>query len=119
MDQSSTHRYVSKKSVTKAAYVRLHSELAAARPEFEPLVKRTGSEGNSWVEYGRELLDMAEAALRRGAIEEAWRHLHTAKRFEVYGLEPFDEENDAGGQRSALKIRAAVVREEALDTLDG
>lgn len=119
IDRFSARGYVSKKLMNEAAYVRLHSGLAAARPEFELLVERTGSEEDSWVEYGRELLDMAETALRRGAIEEGWRHLHTAKRFEVYGLERLDEEDDAGGQRSDLKIRAAVVREEALDTLDG
>lgn len=118
-DRSSVRGYVSKKFLNKAAYVRLHAELAAARPEFELLVERTGSEEDSWVEYGRELLDMAETALSRGAIEEAWRHLHTAKRFEIYGLEIFDKKNKEEGQRSDLEIRAAVIREEALDTLDG
>lgn len=95
IDRFSTRGYVSKKLMNEAAYVRLHSELTAARPDFELLVERTGSEEDSWVEYGRKLLDMAETALSRGAIEEGWRHLHTAKRFEVYGLERVDEEDDA------------------------
>lgn len=118
-DRSWAHGYVSRRSVNQAAYVRLHSELAAARPEFELLVEGTGSEGDSWVEYGRELLDMAEAALNRGAIEEAWRYLHTAKRFEVYGLERLDKKSDEEDQRSELEIHATVIYEEALDTLDG
>lgn len=110
--------YLAKKSVNEAAIIWLQSELAAARPEFEHLVELTGSEGVPWAEQGAELLEKAETALSKGAIEIGWRHYHTAKRFEIYGLETLDqmEEED---QRSSLKSRAAVVRERALEKLDG
>lgn len=118
-DRLSVRALISRKSVNKAAYVRIRSEIDAARPEFEQLVDRTGAEEASWVESGRDSLDLAEAALRRSSIGEAWRHLHTAKRFEVYGLELLDHAGDGDAQRSPLEIRAAVNRERALDTLEG
>jgi hypothetical protein len=119
--------------MNEAAYVRLHCELGAAGPEFELLARRSRSEGEPWVAYGRELLDMAKRDLGRGAIDEAWRHLNTARRFEIYGLEKISEEasraraattagETADGEdhhRTELEIRAAAVREEALDTLTG
>lgn len=112
-------QFVAKLAVNRAAYTRLHTELAAARPEFELLVERADAAGASWVEYGRERLTAAETALRRGAIEASWRHLHTARRLEVYGLERLDETREDDSGRSNLAVRAATVREEALDTLDG
>lgn len=118
-DRLAARQFLTRIAVNKAAYTRLHSELAAARPEFELLVERADAEGASWVESGRDLLDRAERALRRGGIGEAWRHLHTARRFEVYGLERLDGDRDGDGERSHLDIRAAVVREEALANLDG
>lgn len=117
--RDSMRGYVTKRFVNRAAYVRLHSELIAERPEFEQLVERAGAEGDSWVEHGRELLDMAETALHQGALEEAWRHLHTARRFEIYGLELLEEGGDTDGERSDLEIRATVIREEALENLGG
>jgi hypothetical protein len=99
--------------------VRLHAELATARPEFELLAERTRSEDDSWVAHGRELLAMAEADLRSGALDEPWRHLHTAKRLEVYGLEKLEGIDGDHDRGSELRIRAAVVREEALDALGG
>jgi hypothetical protein len=108
-----------RRSMNGAAYVRLHCELRTARPEFELLAKRSGSEDESWVAYGRELLEMAEEALDRGAIDEAWRHLNTARRFEVYGLERLAAAEERRGGRSELEVRAAAVREEALDALSG
>ena len=108
-----------KRSMNGAAYVRLHCELRTARPEFELLARRSDSEGDSWVTYGRELLSMAERDLDRGAIDEAWRHLNTARRFEIYGLERLLEADEQEGHRSELEVRAAAVREEALDALDG
>lgn len=118
-ERLSIRRWFTKMSVNKAAYTRLHSELAAARPEFELLVQRAGAEGASWAKSGCELLDQADSALRQGAIEEAWRHLHTARRFEIYGLEVLDEQRDEGDGQANLDIRAAVIREEALETLNG
>jgi hypothetical protein len=118
-DEFSVRNYVLKKSVNEAAYVRLRSELAAARPEFELLVERTGADGESWAVYGRELLEMAETTLRRGGLEEAWRYLHAARRFEVYGLERLAASGDSDGERSELDVRAALVCGEALDNLDG
>ena len=119
--------------MNEAAYVRLHCEIGAAGPEFELLARRSRSEGEPWVAYGRELLRMAERDLERGAIDEAWRHLNTARRFEIYGLEKISDEasrartattageKDDGEARhpTELEVRAAAVREEALDTLEG
>lgn len=116
-DKASVRDYLIKKSVNRAAYVRLRSELAAARPEFELVVERTGADGDTWARYGRELLEHAETTLRRGAIEEAWRYLHTARRFEIYGLERLEESSDE--EPSELQIRAALVCREALDNLGG
>lgn len=118
-DRISVQQFLTRITVNKAAYTRLHSELSAARPEFELLVERADADGSSWVESGRDLLDRAEQALRRGRIEEAWRHLHTARRFEIHGLQRLDKDRDGDDERSLLDIRAAVVREEALANLDG
>lgn len=135
--------------VNGSAVVRLRSELAAARPEFELLVDRverrrteaarrereadpptgtetSGRESVGWVTQGRELLAKATESMERGAIEESWRHLHTAKRFEIHGLDELDEldrlakrPERGGRRRSEVEIRAAVVREEALGALGG
>jgi hypothetical protein len=104
--------------VNSAASVRLHAELATARPEFELLVERTGSADDSWAAYGRELLAMADADVRSGALDEAWRHLHAVRRLETYGLEKL-ERDAADGPGSELRARAAVLHGEALDALDG
>lgn len=123
--QASARPGLSKQFTNEAAYVRLRSELGAALPELELLVTRTDSEGEPWARHGRELLEAAKRDLNRGDIDEAWRHLHTARRFEVYGLEKLAEADGrarnegAEDSRSELEIRAAAVREEALDTLDG
>jgi hypothetical protein len=128
--------------MNEAAYVRLHCELSTAGPEFELLAERSRSkdersEDEAWVTHGRALLEMAERDLKRGAIDEAWRHLNTAKRFEIYGLEklavegprdlaepgdvaePGDERDAGDTNRTELEIRATAVLQEALDTLDG
>ncbi|SEG48282.1 hypothetical protein SAMN04488133_2338 [Halobellus limi] len=118
-DGSLLGKFIAKRVVNKGAYIRLRSELTAARPEFEQLVEQTDAEGESWVKHGRELLARAEANLRRGEIEEAWRALHTARRFEVYGLEALAGQTATAGERSELQIRARVVHEEALDELVG
>jgi hypothetical protein len=114
--------YVGKRLTNRVAYARLRAELATARPEFELVVERSGSGDDSWAVHGRSLLDAAKAKLRMGAIGEAWRHLHTARRLELYGLEKLDDAHGANGDerhRSELDLRAAVVREEALDALGG
>ena len=108
-----------RRAVNDAAYVRLSCEIRAARPEFELLAKRSGSEGESWATYGLELLDRAERDLERGAIDEAWRNLNTARRFEIYGLDRLAEGTEREGCRSELAVRAVTLREEALDALDG
>ena len=114
--------YVGKQFTNRVAYARLSAELATARPEFELVVERSGSGDDSWSVHGRSLLDAAEAKLRMGAIGEAWRHLHTARRLELYGLEKLDDARGADGdkkRRFELQLRAGVVREEALDALGG
>ncbi|GAA0545573.1 hypothetical protein ABNG02_16075 [Halorubrum ejinorense] len=118
-DRFTGPRFLTRGFVNRAAYVRLHAELSTARPEFELLAERTRSEDDSWVAYGRELLAMAEADLRSGALDEAWRHLHTAKRLEVYGLEKLEGIDSNHDRGSELRTRAAVIRGEALDALGG
>lgn len=129
-DATTARTFFAKRTVNDAAYVRLRTELAAAIPEFELLVERSSAEGESWVTRGREFLRMAVTNLRRGDFDESWRHLHTARRLEVYGLERLEERarddestSDATGERvkprSELQVRAAVVYEQALDNLSG
>ena len=117
-DRSLVGRFIARPAVNKGAYIQLRAELTAARPEFEQLVEQTDAEGASWVKHGRDLLERAETNLRRGEIEEAWRALHTARRFEVYGLEAFAGQTATAGERSELQIRAGIVHEEALATFD-
>ena len=118
-DGSLVGRFIARRAVNKGAYIQLRAELTAARPEFEQLVEQTDAEGASWVKHGRDLLERAETNLRRGEIEEAWRALHTARRFEVYGLEALAGQTATAGERSELQIRAGIVHEEALDELVG
>lgn len=112
---------LSNRFLNRSAVTRLRAELAAAEPEFELLVDRAEANGEPWAETGFELLGEAQRDLERGAIDESWRHLHTARRVEVYGLEALDERNRGRTPepRSEVQIRAASVREEALDALGG
>lgn len=117
----------------KSAAQRLDTELATAEAELEELIDRAGATDESWAVRSRRLLVKAEDALARGAINEGWRYLHTAQRFEIYGLETLahrperaaddpgntDTGPDQPSQRSELELRAATVREEALATLSG
>jgi hypothetical protein len=88
--ETSSWADVSRRTVNDAAYVRLRSELTAAIPEFELLVGRTDSEGESWVVHGRDLLRRSVNALEDGTLDEAWRHYHSAQRLEIYGLEQLE-----------------------------
>lgn len=117
----------------KTAHQRLYTELATAESELEELIERAGATDESWAVRSRRLLERARDALARGDIDVGWRYLHTAQRFEIHGLEtlahrqeraagdPGDTDTgpDQSSQRTELELRAATVREEALDTLSG
>ncbi|WP_152043067.1 hypothetical protein [Salinigranum salinum] len=130
VEPPSQRSFVAKLLVNDAAYSGLSSELTVSIREFEMTVERSQAEGEPWATLGRELLQTAVGDLRRGNFNESWRHLHAAKRLEIYGLERIEEQvqdtdsaSDITDERvkpsSPLQVRAATVREEALDALDG
>lgn len=98
-------------------YVRLRGDLATERREFEALVAQLDDAAEPvWERTVEELFDLADAALERGHVEDAWQHFHGARRVETYGLEALDDQDEAAG---ALRARARAVREEALQAVSG
>ena len=128
-------RLRSSRSRGKMGYIRLHGELETYCEEFDLLVaraQRAGISDSFWEQDVRDLLTKAREALADGRIIDGWKHLHGARRVEIYGLIALDKacaeghpdgdspENEPHWEDcNALRSRAHTVREEALDELSG
>lgn len=109
-----------RRSVNEAAYVRQSCGIRATYPEFELLAERSGAGEGSWATYGLELLDRAEWDQDRGAIDEVWRNLNTARRFEIYGLDRLAEGPSArGAGRNSRSARSPSVRRRSTHSTGG
>jgi hypothetical protein len=117
-------------------FVRLRADFEVYREEFDTLVSRAAGDGTFWERDVTDLLEKVEGALEAGQVEDGWRYFHAAQRLEIHGLEALDEleatkraqaatdaaetgEDVAGEavESDALRTRARVIRQEALDSL--
>lgn len=93
---------------------RLNAEMLPFREELAHMARAWDGEPDGvrpWLEAADRLLDDAHERLERGAIDSAWRCFHAAKRMEIGALARIDP--------AMLRTRAALIRKEAGDKLQG
>lgn len=71
----------------KPRYSRLAGDIASFEPRLQKRIIDTGSAQKQWALKSLELLKQTREFLEDYKIDEGWKSLHTAKRFEIYGMD--------------------------------
>ncbi len=71
----------------KPRYSRLAGDIACFEPQLQKRIIDTGSTHKQWALKSLELLVQARKFLEEYKIDEGWKSLHTAKRYEIYGMD--------------------------------
>lgn len=71
----------------KPRYSRLAGDIASFEPRLQKRIFDTGSAQKQWAVKSQELLTQTRVFLEEYKIDEGWKSLHTAKRFEIYGMD--------------------------------
>lgn len=93
---------------SETGYRRLEGKINTFRAEFETLgAQAEDDEGtDDWFERAQELLDLADAALADGNLEQGWYYFHAANRLSIGGIE-------AVGGSDAVRGKGRELLEEA------
>ncbi|OFX53930.1 MAG: hypothetical protein A2066_03795 [Bacteroidetes bacterium GWB2_41_8] len=71
----------------KPRYSRLAGDIASFEPRLHKRIFDTGSAQKQWALKSLELLKQTKEFLDDYKIDEGWKSFHTAKRFEIYGMD--------------------------------
>lgn len=71
----------------KPRYSRLAGDIACYEPQLLKRIGDTNSSQKQWALKSLELLNRAKKFLDEYKIDEGWKSLHTAKRYEIFGME--------------------------------
>lgn len=80
LKRASTYEY-------KPRYSRLAGDIASFEPRLQKRIFDTGSAQKQWALKSLELLKQTKVFLDEYKIDEGWKSFHTAKRFEIYGMD--------------------------------
>ena len=71
----------------KPRYSRLAGDISSFEPRLQKRIIDTGSAQKQWALKSIELLSKTKIFLEEYKIDEGWKCLHAAKRFEIYGMD--------------------------------
>lgn len=70
----------------KPRYSRLKGDLESYESQLQKRIEEKSAAAEPWAIKANELLDKTRYFLKRNQIDEGWKSLHTAMRFEIHGM---------------------------------